>query len=156
MELLDFVKKVTSRGRITFGDIKRLQRDLLPNGAMTREQVETLIAMDAAVRRADPAWAAYLTSTVVDFVVWGSRPTGYVDPDAAQWLEALLCSNRSKAARQILREVLREAQAVDPVLRDAMLALQLRTHRGPIDGLKSSLPFCRLGATLGPRSSRLR
>ena len=34
----------------------------------------------------------------------------------------LLCSNPSKAARQILREVLREAQAVDPVLRDAMLA----------------------------------
>src|SRR3954468_24090799 len=120
MELSDFVKRVSSRGRITFGDIKRLQRDLLPNGAMTREQVETLIAMDAAVRRADPAWAAYLTSTVVDFVVWGSRPTGYAD--AAQWLEALLCSNRSKAARQILREVLREAQAVDPVLRDAMLA----------------------------------
>src|SRR5215218_5429611 len=78
MELLDFVKKVSSRGRITFGDIKRLQRDLLPNGAMTREQVEALIAMDAAVSRADPAWAAYLTSTVVDFVVWGSRPTGYV------------------------------------------------------------------------------
>jgi hypothetical protein len=89
---------------------------------MTREQVEALIAMDAAVRRADPAWAAYLTSTVVDFVVWGSRPTGYVDPNAAQWLEALLCSNPSKAARQILREVLREAQAVDTILRDAMLA----------------------------------
>jgi hypothetical protein len=121
MELSDFVKKVSSRGRITFGDIKRLQRDLLPNGAMTREQVEALIAMDAAVRRADPAWAAYLTSTVVDFVVWGSRPTGYVDPDAAQWLEALLCSNPSKAA-QILREMRPEAQAVDPVLRDAMLA----------------------------------
>ena len=156
MELSDFVKKVSARGRITFGDIKRLQRDLLPNGAMTREQVEALIAMDAAVRRADPAWAAYLTSTVVDFVVWGSRPTGYVDPDAAQWLEALLCSNPSKAARQILREVLREAQAVDPVLKGRDARLQLQTHRRPIDRLKSSLPFCRLGATLDPRSSRLR
>ena len=93
--------------------------------------------MDAAVRRADPAWAAYLTSTVVDFVVWGSRPTGYVDPHAAQWLEPLLCSNPSKAARQILREVLREAKAVDPVLRDAML----QTHRRPIDCLKSRLPL---------------
>jgi hypothetical protein len=120
--LSDFVKKVSSRGRITFGDIKRLQRDLLPNGAMMPDEVEALITMDGAVRRADPAWATYLTSTVVDFVVWGSRPTGYVDPNAAQWLEALLCSNPSKAARQILREVLREAQAVDPVLRDAMLA----------------------------------
>jgi len=27
--LSDFVKKVSSRGRVTFGDIKRLQRDLL-------------------------------------------------------------------------------------------------------------------------------
>src|SRR5215210_2658513 len=124
--LSDFVKKVSSRGRVTFGDIKRLQRDLLPNGAMTREQVEALIAMDAAVRRADPAWAAYLTSTVVDFVVWGSRPTGDVDRDAAKWLQALLCSNPSKTARQILREVLREAQAVDPALRDAMLATSFK------------------------------
>src|SRR3954453_17853229 len=126
MELSDFVKKVSSRGRITFGDIKRLQRDLLSNGAMTREQVEALIAMDGAVRRSDPAWAAYLTSTVVDFVVWGSRPTGYVDPNAAQWLEAMLCSNPSKAARQILGEVLREAQSVDPVLRDAVLACSFK------------------------------
>ena len=113
--LSDFVKKVSFSRAVAFGDIKRLQRALLPNGAMTRDQVEALIALDAAVRRADPAWAAYLTSTVVDFVVWGSRPTGYVDPDAAQWLQALLCCNPSKAARQILREVLREAQAVDPV-----------------------------------------
>ena len=44
MELSDFVKQVSSRGRVTFGDIKRLQRDLLPNGAVTRDQVEALIA----------------------------------------------------------------------------------------------------------------
>ena len=54
MELSDFVKKVSCRGRITFGDIKRLQRDLLPNGAMTREDVRTDLAglvSGVAVRR---------------------------------------------------------------------------------------------------------
>ena len=76
MELSDFVKKVSSRGRVTFGDIKRLQRDLLPNGAMTRDQVEALIAMDGAVRRADPAWAAYLTHFSASYPVGRHSPGG--------------------------------------------------------------------------------
>ena len=121
-DLSEFVQQVISRGRITYGDIKRLQRKVLPDGVMTREEAEALLILDRTVERTDPAWAAYLSGTIVDFVVWGSRPTGYVDQETARWLETLLRVNQTKAARQILGEVLHEAEGVDQVLRDSMLA----------------------------------
>jgi hypothetical protein len=116
------VQQVISRGRITYGDIKRLQRKVLPDGVMTREEAEALLIIDRTVERMDPAWVAYLSGTIMDFVVWGSRPTGYVDQETARWLETLLRVNQTKAARQILGEVLHEAEGVDQVLRDSILA----------------------------------
>ena len=121
-DLSEFVQQVISRGRITYGDIKRLQRKVLPDGVMTREEAEALLILDRTVERMDPTWAAYLSDTIVDFVVWGCRPTGYVDQETARWLETLLRVNQTKAARQILGEVLHEAEGVDQVLRDSMLA----------------------------------
>jgi hypothetical protein len=121
-DLSDFVQQVISRGRITYGDIKRLQRKVLPDGVMTREEAEALLILDRTVECVDPTWAAYLSGTIMDFVVWGSRPTGYVDQETARWLETLLRVNQTKAARQILGEVLHEAEGVDQVLKDSMLA----------------------------------
>ena len=115
------MQQVISRGRITYGDIKRLQRKVLPDGVMTREEAEALLIIDRTVERMDPAWVAYLSGTIMDFVVWGSRPTGYVDQETARWLETLLRVNQTKAARQILGEVLHEAEGVDQVLRDSIL-----------------------------------
>jgi hypothetical protein len=121
-DLSEFVQQVISRGRITYGDIKRLQRKVLPDGVMTREEAEALLILDRTVERMDPTWAAYLSDTIVDFVVWGCRPTGYVDRETARWLETLLGVKSTKAARRILREVLHEAEGVDDVLRDSMRA----------------------------------
>jgi hypothetical protein len=128
-ELSDFVQQVISRGRITYGDIKRLQRKVLPDGVMTREEAEALLILDRTVERMDPTWAAYLSDTIVDFVVWGSRPTGYVDQETAHWLETLLCVKPTKAAGRILREVLHEAEGVDQVARNSMLACSLTPIR---------------------------
>jgi hypothetical protein len=86
-DLSYFVQQVLSRGRVTYGDIKRLQRQVLPDGVMTREEAEALLVIDRSVGRVDPAWAAYLSRTIMDFVVWGSRPTGYVDEETAHWFE---------------------------------------------------------------------
>ena len=116
--LREFVDKTLRNKRITFSDVRLLQRDILPDGLTTREQAEALIALDQAVAKADPAWAGYLVAIVVDFAVWGSRPTGYVDPETARWLATWLsCEKPSKALLRIGREVVSEAQQVDEVLR---------------------------------------
>lgn len=116
--LREFVDKALRTKRITFSDVRSLQRDILPDGLTTREQAEALIALDQAVAKSDPAWAGCLVAMVVDFAVWGSRPTGTIDPDTARWLATwLACEKPSRAMLRIGREVVSEAQQVDEVLR---------------------------------------
>jgi hypothetical protein len=116
--LRKFVARVLRTKHITFQDVRLLQREILGDGLATREEAEALIALDQAVSKADPAWAGYLVSLVVDFAVWGSRPTGSVDEDTARWLATWLsCENPSKALLRIGREVVSEAQDVGTALR---------------------------------------
>ena len=75
-----FVSKALERNRISFGDLRRLQRNVLPHGLASREQAEVLIALDHTITRTDKAWAGFLVAAITDFVVWrssspaGSRP----------------------------------------------------------------------------------
>jgi hypothetical protein len=112
--LQDFVTKAAARNRITFGDVRRLQRNVLPDGVSTREEAELLIRLDGRVARADEAWIDWLVAAVVDFAVWGERPTGAVEGEAAEWLKGLLAATDTptKAARRIAREIRREADRV--------------------------------------------
>jgi hypothetical protein len=73
--LQTFVNKVQAAGRIRFGDVKRLQRDIVPDGISSREDAELLLTLAPTVGRADRAFGDWLVATVVDFVVWGLRPT---------------------------------------------------------------------------------
>jgi hypothetical protein len=109
-----FATKITAKKRITFGDVRRLQRDILPDGIGSREEAELLLSLDGAVERADGAWCDWLVGAIVDFVVWGERPTGLVESDAAQWLtDRLTASGQpSKAGRRIAREIRCEAERV--------------------------------------------
>ncbi len=110
-----FVAKTIAKGRVSFGDVRRLQRNILPDGVASREEVELLLSLDRAVARADRSFAEWLVPAVVDFVVWGERPTGLVEADAAAWLTAALGAGGAptKAARLIAREIAREAERVD-------------------------------------------
>ena len=116
--LQDFVAKTTARNRITFGDVRRLQRDVLPDGVSSRPQAELLLRLDAAVARVDRAWIDWLVAAITDFVVWGERPTGAVETEAALWLKELLAAagTPTKAARRIAREIRRQAERVEEPL----------------------------------------
>jgi hypothetical protein len=113
--LHDFVTKTGAKNRITFGDVRRLQRNILPDGVSTREEAELLIRLDGRVARTDGAWTDWLVVAIVDFVVWGERPTGAVGGEAARWLKGVLTATgiTTKAARRIAREIRREAEIVE-------------------------------------------
>ena len=48
-----FVDRLSEAQRLGFGDLRRLQRDILPNGPQSRDDVEALLALDLALERAD-------------------------------------------------------------------------------------------------------
>ena len=80
----------------------------------SREEVELLLSLDRSATRADRSWSEWLVPAIVDFVVWGERPTGLVDADAASWLTTALGAGGTptKAARLIAREAERVDEAV--------------------------------------------
>ena len=123
--LCDFVSHAMDHKRISFGDLRRLQRDILPARITTREQAEMLIALDRSVDRADRDWRDYLHATVRDFVIWGSLPAGRIDGDKAEWLATALRHSSPKTASAISREVVRQAPEVD----DAVQAILTGSQR---------------------------
>ena len=104
-----FASNVQKAGRISFGDVKRLQRDILPNGISSRAEAELLLTLDQTVSRADRAFADWLVAMMVDFVVWGMRPTGTVDAETAAWLTPFLVGQRTtKMMHRLARELAAE------------------------------------------------
>jgi len=119
--LHQFAARVLAHDRILFGDLKRLQRDILPARITTREEAEILLFLDSAVHRTDRAWPSYLTATVRDFAVWGLQPAGSLDRDKVEWLSAALAhAEPTRTARNLLREIVHEARRIDD---DARLEL---------------------------------
>src|SRR4051794_8952175 len=85
-----FVSRVIEHKRISGQDVKELRRDILCDGLICREEADMLLALDRVVTPADGSWAEFLVSAIVEFAIWTSRPTGYVDADTARWLVATL------------------------------------------------------------------
>jgi hypothetical protein len=127
--LCEFNARALAKGRISFGDVRRLQRDIMPNGIGSRDEAELLLALDGQVGRRDPEWTRWLIAMVVDFVVWAERPTGVVDESTASWLASALRQHHpSKGcarAPRIAREIVEEAQAFQ---NEALLALAGMCH----------------------------
>ena len=111
--LRDFVCRALEQRRISFGDLRRLQRDILPARITTREQAEILLALDKAVDRADRGWRDYLVKAVRDFVIWGSPPAGHIDADKAKWMMITLSGSSPNTARALTREIVRQGPEFD-------------------------------------------
>jgi hypothetical protein len=115
--LCAFVSKVRSNNRIRFGDLRRLQRDILPNGLSTQHEAEALLDLDQSIERADEGWSVYLATLIKDFVISSSVPPGYVDRPTAEWLVSRLTDSRPAIAHAVARSIVLEANQVDGVLR---------------------------------------
>jgi hypothetical protein len=112
-----FARRVLRTKRMDASDLRTLQRIIFSDGVTSREEVEVLLRLAHGIEDADPAWADFVVTAIVDFVVWGARPTGYVTPDMARWLTAALSDGGvSRIARRVAREIAREAHEVDPRL----------------------------------------
>ena len=113
-KLLDFVTITVLHNRITFGDVRRLQRDYLPHGLASREQVEMLLHLDGVIDRADRAWADWLVAAVFDFAVFSERSVDAVESGTCDWLLDHLAALdiSTKVTRRLERDL---HQALEPI-----------------------------------------
>src|SRR5215510_13540284 len=113
-KLQDFVTITVLHNRITFGDVRRLQRDYLPQGITSREQAEVLIRLDAMIERTDRAWTDWLVAAVFDFAVFSERTVDAVASGTCEWLMDLLAALdiSTKSTRRLERDL---QQALEPI-----------------------------------------
>ena len=123
-----FTHDVMAEGRMDRDDVRRLQRDILPYGAECRDAADVLVALDRALPEKDVTWSAFVIQTVVDFVVWTSRPTGRIDRDTAEWLVGSLGGGTgpTDVALAIAFEAVRECDGAD----ERLVAFVMRSAGG--------------------------
>ncbi|MDF2974071.1 MAG: hypothetical protein K0R61_4521 [Microvirga sp.] len=109
--------------RISAEDVRELQRDVFEHGLTSWGDVHALAALDRASPTADPLWPEFFITSLVEFVVWTSRPTGYVDKEAAGCVVAALrpMGQATANAQRAALEIVREAQQVDEALLPLLL-----------------------------------
>ncbi len=112
-ELRTFINTVIDNKRITAEDVRYLKSCILENGIGSRLEANALLSLDRTLDT-DPSWAEFQTAVMVDYMVWGSRPTGRVP---AAWLvTAFTCGEPTGNGVRIARAIVAEAQEVDPEL----------------------------------------
>ena len=141
--LCAFANKVTRSNRIVFGDLRRLQRDVLPTGPSCREDIETLLSLDS-LGQLDDEWPGYLVTAVRDFVLTSSDPPGSVDADSAAWLATALADARPRTAAAVVRAILVKAHQAD----EALLAFGRRGAQ------RSTVPEAEIGPAPPGRRGR--
>ena len=116
----DILARVRGSADISPGDALEMRRDVYGmDGAISRDEVETMLRIDEAARSADPAWAILLSEAVTEFIVHQEVPSGYVSEENARWLTGRIAANgRVKTPRQLeaLVKVLEAATESPPAL----------------------------------------
>lgn len=133
-----FCDRIVEAGRITGSDVAELARDILADVPMGRHDADLLLALDRAVADQHEDFATFLTATIVDFAVYGERPTGRITPETAAWLSASLAGRKGPTltGSRIAREIVREATVSD----EALIAFALKANRWT-----GQAPECRTG-----------
>jgi hypothetical protein len=118
VSLRSFVNSALAKSGITVEDVSTLQCEILPDGLQSRDDVALLLDLDRRLGSGNAVWAAWLVAAIVDFVVWGERPTGYVEEATGRWLEGVLAGAGVPAPSMplIAREIRREAHGMAPDL----------------------------------------
>jgi hypothetical protein len=145
-KLQDFVTITVLYNRITFGDVRRLQRDYLPHGVASREQVEMLLHLDGMIDRADRAWADWLVAAIFDFAVFSERSVDAVESGTCDWLLDHLAALEisTKVTRRLERDL---QQALDPIAPIEYVEEAGEPAEAIADGLPLSAPSMVVPAT---------
>ncbi len=111
---------LTAHGRIDAEDVLRLRRLVWADAAVSPDEAEALMALNAACPVQAREWIDYFVEVMVDYVVRQQIPTGYVDAAKAGWLMGWIDKDGrldSLGELELLVKILETATAVLDALR---------------------------------------
>lgn len=126
-KLTSLLEEIQEKTSIEDADVFEIRRTILPDGILYRDEAEFLVAMECSADRRCAAWNDLFVEFMVDYLVWGERPTGRITTQDADWLfERLAPQGRpcSANARSLMVALVRETENVDPRLVATAFACQ--------------------------------
>lgn len=148
-----FVAKVRASRRLGFGDLRRLQRDVLPNGISNRCEAEALTALDGVLEKADEGWRRYLAEALRKFVI-AEAACDRGEAGLGEWLLGMLAPLPPKLAATIMRDVAEEALHVDAVLQELVGARRKRGAKACAAAACRRAPDPRISSLPTPANDR--
>lgn len=83
---------------------------------MSRREAELMFEMDAAQSGESKDWTAYFVETMVEFLVFGKRPTGRITDEDAKWLLSMMGETFSPSVPKLFRALVLQAEDLPPSL----------------------------------------
>lgn len=96
---------------------------------VTRREAEIMFEIDAAQSGTSKDWTAYFVETMVEFLVFGSRPTGRISQENADWLMTMVGEFFSPSVPVLFRALILQAEDVPASV--VQYAMRCGAMRGP-------------------------
>ncbi|MCA0424375.1 MAG: hypothetical protein LCH61_13825 [Proteobacteria bacterium] len=100
---------------------------------LRRREAEIMFEIDAAQSGKSKDWTAYFVESMVEFLVFGSRPTGRISPNDAAWLMTMVGEHFSPSVPELFRALILQTEEVPSSI------LQYAMKCGAMRGVGSSL-----------------
>lgn len=121
----EIAEQAAADGTISAAEVLTLRRVAWPDGVIGPEEAEAIVAINDLVDDKTPEWSDFFCEALVEYVVNGSHPKGYVDPATADWLIAKFDLDGrvdSPTELEVLVRVVEKAVEAPPALKDYVLA----------------------------------
>lgn len=93
-------------------DALRMRKAIFPDGVVTRQEAEVLMALDGRVGARDPAWVEAFVEALVDHALQCGAYPGHVDEETAGWLEAQFANDAPRLDElQALVKIMERAES---------------------------------------------
>jgi len=84
----ELARQAAADGMITADEVLALRRAAWPDGVISTEEADAILAINDLVSDKSRDWSDFLVEAVCEYVVNGTQPKGYIAPETAEWLMA--------------------------------------------------------------------
>lgn len=107
-----------ARGSIAADEVLMLRRAVWADGAISLDEAEALIALNARINQPSPEWRDFFVEALTVLLTEQAEPRGYISSDQADWLVTRLgLSAPGAPVIELLVHLSERAQSVPPILR---------------------------------------